>query len=127
MIIQASGPSSGMSSTSAVMKMLARVVLGVGHVLQVAAHADLQCRRELGQGGVPVSALAEQAERAEASPMEARPLPRTSPMITRVEGWAARETANRSPPICVSSSAARYSQATRKGPIRRGGGRSRTR
>ena len=46
-------------------------------------------------------------------------------MITRVEEWAARAIAKRSPPIWVSSSAARYSQATRNGPIRRGGGRSR--
>lgn len=56
------------------------------------------------------------------------PLPRTSPMISRVPE-AVRTAAYRSPPIwaSASASAARYREAVRSGPSRRGSGGRTTR
>lgn len=105
-------------------EVLAGVVLGVRHVLQVSGDAVFEGSYQLGEGGTPVSALTE-------CPQHQRGLTdggqSVAPDIADdYPGRGMRGAGERKQvtPISASSCADIYSHATCNGPIRRGGGRS---
>lgn len=65
-------------------EVLVGVMVGLGQLGQAAADAFLQVEGEFGQGGVLVGRFTEAPRSSAASLMEFSPLPRTSPMISRV-------------------------------------------